>query len=275
MSPVTISWSSARILALACVAGLSGCALKPSTEASLQQADSRYQALRNDAEVLRSAPRDLIRAGESLARAERLAGYWGSGSDAQHYAYLSVRYSEIARAHADQDVSQQQLDKLDLERQRLQLELRESRLASVQQQGKWMEEQIMNLTVQDAERGLVLTLGDVLFDTGDAELKASANRTLLKLVQFLQLNPKRVVRVEGYTDNTGDAAFNLNLSRERAQAVADMLADLGIDDKRIQVQGYGDQYPVEANASERGRAVNRRVEVVFSDKAGVLGAQRR
>ena len=89
---------------------------------------------------------------------------------------------------------------------------------------------------------------------------------MLKIVQFLQLNPKRRVRVEGYTDNTGGEQDNLKLSRDRAQSVADLLMDLGIDDKRIEVEGYGDQYPVEANASERGRAQNRRVEIVFSDE---------
>jgi outer membrane protein OmpA-like peptidoglycan-associated protein len=96
---------------------------------------------------------------------------------------------------------------------------------------------------------------------------------VLKIVQFLQLNPKRVVRIEGYTDSTGGKQENLKLSRDRAQAVADVLMDLGIDDKRIQVEGY-DEYPVDANASERGRAQNRRVEIVFSDEKGQLGAAR-
>ncbi|MNJ64709.1 putative lipoprotein YiaD precursor [compost metagenome] len=137
-----------------------------------------------------------------------------------------------------------------------------------------MEAQIVSLATSEGDRGLVMTLGDVLFDTGRAELKNSASRTVLKLVQFLQLNPKRVVRIEGYTDSTGASEDNLKLSRDRAQAVADMLVDLGVDEKRIQVEGYGDQYPVEANASERGRAQNRRVEIVFSDDKGKLGAAR-
>ena len=144
----------------------------------------------------------------------------------------------------------------------------------MQQQGKWLEEQILALTTTQTDRGLVMTLGDMLFDTGEAELKPSANRVVLKIVQFLQLNPKRVVRIEGYTDSTGGKQENLKLSRDRAQSVADVLIDLGIDDKRIQVEGYGDEYPVDANASERGRAQNRRVEIVFSDENGQLGAAR-
>lgn len=253
--------------------GLQGCASQRS-ESALDDATAAFEAVKDDADVLRSAPRDVIRAGESLGRAERLSGYAGSGADVRHYAYLSQRYSEIAREHSRLASNQERLAKLDLERQRLQLALREAKLDSVQQQGKWLETQIAALASEQGERGLVMTLSDVLFDTGRAELKNSASRTVLKLVQFLQLNPRRVVRIEGYTDSTGAPEDNLTLSRERAQAVGDMLIDLGVDEKRIEVEGYGDQYPVEANASERGRAQNRRVEIVFSDAKGRLAPAR-
>ncbi|MEW9679052.1 OmpA family protein [Pseudomonas sp. TE50-2] len=260
-------------LALLAVVGLQGCASQRS-ESALDDASAAFQKVKDNSDVLRSAPRDVIRAGESLGRAERLAGYVGTGSDVRHYAYLSQRYSEIASEHAKLALNQERLTKLDLERQRLQLALREAKLASVQQQGKFVEAQIVALASEQTDRGLVMTLGDVLFDTGQADLKNSASRTVLKLVQFLQLNPRRVVRIEGYTDSTGAAEENLKLSRDRAQSVADMLVDLGVDEKRIQVEGYGDQYPVEANASERGRAQNRRVEIVFSDDKGKLAPAR-
>ncbi|WP_252092386.1 OmpA family protein [Pseudomonas sp. MWU13-3659] len=260
-------------LALMALVGLQGCASQRS-ESALDDASTAFQKVKDDSNVLRSAPRDVIRAGESLGRAERLAGYIGTGSDVRHYAYLSQRYSEIAGEHAKLALNQERLAKLDLERQRLQLGLREAKLASVQQQGKWVEAQIVALASEQTDRGLVMTLGDVLFDTGEADLKNSASRTVLKLVQFLQLNPRRVVRIEGYTDSTGNPEDNLKLSRDRAQSVADMLVDLGVDEKRIQVEGYGDQYPVEANASERGRAQNRRVEIVFSDDKGKIAPAR-
>ena len=171
----------------------------------------------------------MIRAGESLARAERLSSYWGSSSDVIQYAYLSQRYSEIARQHALLNLNQERLTRLQLERERLQLALREAKLLSVQEQGQRLSEEIASLSTEETERGLVLTLGDVLFDFNRAELKPAANRTALKLVQFLQLNPRRVIRIEGYTDSVGDRQANLDLSRERAQAVADVLADLGVD----------------------------------------------
>ncbi|HDS1734560.1 OmpA family protein [Pseudomonas sp. BP8] len=260
-------------LALLALAGLQGCASQRS-ESALADANTAFQKVKDDSDVLRSAPRDVIRAGESLARADRLSSYIGTGADVRHYAYLSQRYSEIAGEHAKLALNQERIAKLDLERQRLQLALREAKLASVQQQGKWLEAQINALASEQSDRGLVMTLGDVLFDTGRADLKSSASRTVLKLVQFLQLNPRRVVRIEGYTDSTGAPEDNLKLSRDRAQAVADMLVDLGVDEKRIEVEGYGDQYPIEANASERGRAQNRRVEIVFSDDKGKLAAPR-
>jgi len=252
---------------------LFGCAGQHS-EGALQEANADFQKVKEDSNVLRIAPKDVIRAGESLARADRLSSYWGSGADVVHYSYLSQRYSQIAREHTNLVLNEERAAKLELERQRLQLALRESKLLSVQQQGKWLEEQIVALATTQTDRGLVMTLGDVLFDTGEAELKNSANRVVLKIVQFLQLNPKRVVRIEGYTDSTGGKQENLKLSRDRAQSVADVLTDLGIDEKRIQVEGYGDEYPVDANASERGRAQNRRVEIVFSDEKGQLGAAR-
>lgn len=270
-----MSPSKIRPLLWLCVAVLlGGCAASHDTQQALLQARSSYQPLAGDSAVLASAPKDVMRAGESLERAERLASYWGSEEDVAHYAYLSQRYSAIAREHSQLAAEQQQLAQLQLERDRLQLALRESKLLSVQQQNRWLEEQLVSLATSETERGLVMTLGDVLFGAGRAELKSSSNRTVLKLGQFLQLNPQRIVRIEGYTDNRGKAAENRVLSRARAQAVADVLIDLGIEPRRIEVQGYGEAFPVAANASSQGRAQNRRVEIVFSDDQGKLGAPR-
>lgn len=241
---------------------------------ALEAAHSSFQAVKEDPQVLRDAPKDVIRAGESLARAERLSGYWGSGDDVAHYAYLSQRYSEIAREHSLLALNQERAAKLQLELQRLQLALREARLLSVQEQNSWLEEQIVSLATAQTERGLVMTLGDVLFDAGEADLKASANRTVLKVAQFLQLNPRRIVRIEGYSDSSGNRQENLQLSQARAQTVADALIDLGVEARRVGVQGYGEDFPVAENASAKGRAQNRRVEILFSDEQGRLGATR-
>ncbi len=224
----------------------------------------------NDPQVQRSAPKDVVRAGEALERAQRFADYLGGAEDAIHYAYLSQRYSQIARHHSEQLLNQERASRLGLERERLRQLLQEARLLDAQQ-GRWLDDQMLSLAAAETDRGLVVTLGDVLFKTESAELEASANRTLLKLVSFLQLNPQRKVRVEGYSDNSGDATENLLLSRARARSVSRTLTDLGIDTARIEVVGYGERFPVAENASARGRALNRRVEIVLSDEQGELG----
>ena len=86
---------------------LAGCAGHHNSDQALQQAASDFQVVKEDTNVLRIAPKDVIRAGESLARAERLSSYWGSGEDVAHYAYLSQRYSEIAREHTQQVLNEE------------------------------------------------------------------------------------------------------------------------------------------------------------------------
>ncbi|MFI8479006.1 OmpA family protein [Pseudomonas sp. NPDC078700] len=254
---------------------LSGCATsQQASDDALETARSSFQLVKEDSNALRSAPKDVIRAGESLAKADRLSSYWGSEADVAHYAYLSQRYSAIARQKSELMLNQEREAKLELERQRLQLALREAKMLSLQEQGNLLGDQMISLATTETERGLIITLGDVLFDAGHADLKPSANRTVLKVVQFLQLNPRRIVRIEGYTDSSGDDAQNLQLSRDRAQAVADVLTDLGVDSKRISVKGLGESFPVAENASVKGRAQNRRVEIVFSDEQGSLGESR-
>lgn len=254
---------------------LSGCASsQQASNEALEAARASFQSVKENSNVLRSAPKDVIRASESLARADRLSNYWGSEADVEHYAYLSQRYSAIAQQKSELMLNQEREAKLELERQRVQLALREAKMLSLHEQSNLLGDQMISLATTETERGLIITLGDVLFDAGHADLKASANRTILKVVQFLQLNPRRIVRIEGYTDSSGDDAQNLELSRARAQAVADVLTDLGIDVKRISVTGLGDSFPVAENASVKGRAQNRRVEIVFSDEQGRLGESR-
>jgi outer membrane protein OmpA-like peptidoglycan-associated protein len=249
---------------------LSGCSSQQASEQDLADARSRYQQIEHDPEILRSAPKDVVRAQETLSRAETLATYWGSSADVAHFAYLSQRYSEIAEQESLLIQLQEKQAKLQIQLQNLQLILREDQLLTMQQRKDWAAEQLVSLDSNETARGLVMTLGDVLFSGGSANLTPAANRTILKLVQFLQLNPRRVIRIEGYSDSNGEEADNLKLSRQRAQSVADVLTDLGVDSSRMRVDAYGENYPVADNASTRGRAQNRRVEIVFSGQDGQM-----
>lgn len=260
-------WLTLALLLSAGCAGTSG-------QKELLEAKVLFEQIKDDARVVESAPKDVMRAGESLARAERFAAHWGTGDDVAHYAYLSRRYVEIAREHDQLERNRQQLQLLQREQERLQQMLREARLVDAQQRSEWLDEQLQRLATIETERGLVMTIGDVLFEPGSSELSLSASRVVLQLVQFLQLNPRRLVRIEGYTDSRGEDEENRELSRLRAQSVAQALTDLGVSAERLQVVGYGETYPVAENASARGRAANRRVEIVFSDEEGRLGAER-
>ena len=261
------------VVSLALLASLAGCT-NPQVEERLNEAAAAYREVSEDPQVLRIAPKDVVRAGESLERAERFAGYRGGAEDALHYAYLSARYSEIARQHSEQSLNQQRASRLGMEQARLRLMVQEAKLLQVQQAGNQLVDPLFDLAAAETDRGLVVTLGDVLFESDSAELGSTANRTLLRLAHYLQINPGRVVRVEGYSDNRGRAEENMALSLARAQAVEQALRELGVAARRIEVVGFGEQFRIAENASARGRARNRRVEIVLSDENGQLGPAR-
>jgi outer membrane protein OmpA-like peptidoglycan-associated protein len=116
----------------------------------------------------------------------------------------------------------------------------------------------------------VVTLGDVLFDTGKANLKSGAIRSLERVADALKSNPERRVTVEGFTDSTGSEQTNLELSQRRAEAVERALEQMGVDTGRIAARGYGEEFPVADNDSASGRQMNRRVEIIISDEHGPL-----
>jgi outer membrane protein OmpA-like peptidoglycan-associated protein len=136
---------------------------------------------------------------------------------------------------------------------------------SAQQQADELQRQIATLQARQTDRGLVVTLGDVLFASGRADLKDGADRNLNKLVSFLNKYPDRSVRIEGYTDSVGTEDFNLGLSQRRADSVRSYLVNQGIGSERLTTAGKGEADPVAGNDSASGRQQNRRVEVVISN----------
>ncbi len=127
-----------------------------------------------------------------------------------------------------------------------------------------MQQQIDALKAKVTDRGLVLTLGDVLFTTGHADLKSGATGHLDQLVAFLNKYPDRTAVIEGYTDNVGSEDYNQGLSERRAEAVRAYLTDQGIAGGRLRATGKGDASPVAGNDTAAGRQRNRRVEVVIN-----------
>jgi OOP family OmpA-OmpF porin len=129
-----------------------------------------------------------------------------------------------------------------------------------------LEKELEELRAQKTERGSVLTLGDILFETDKAELLPGAMRTIDKLAEFLRNHPERNIIIEGHTDNTGSATYNLGLSQRRADGVRGVLLERGINSERIVTKGYGQEFPVATNSTSAGRQQNRRVEIIILDE---------
>lgn len=133
-----------------------------------------------------------------------------------------------------------------------------------------LEAQLAELSAKKTERGLIITLGDVLFGTDLARLNADGMQMAQRLATILQQNPKRAVLVEGFADSTGKTQYNQELSERRATAVRDALLEMGVARERISQRGYGESFPVAANDTAQNRQLNRRVEIVLSDDRGVV-----
>ncbi len=140
----------------------------------------------------------------------------------------------------------------------------QAKAASEAARARTLEQQLADLKAKQTNRGMVLTLGDVLFDTGRAELKPGAERSLDQLVTFMVENPTRSVVIEGYTDSMGSENSNQILSERRAFAVRNALVARGIPSDRITARGFGEASPVASNSTAAGRQQNRRVEIVIS-----------
>jgi outer membrane protein OmpA-like peptidoglycan-associated protein len=138
-----------------------------------------------------------------------------------------------------------------------------------------LQAEIDALKAKPTDRGLVLTLGDVLFETGSSTLSPGAGRNLDRLVQFLTEHPDRLVQIDGFTDSVGTDSYNQDLSQRRANAVRSDLLSRGISSVRVATQGYGKAYPVASNSESSGRQLNRRVEVVIGADDGAAIAARR
>lgn len=133
-----------------------------------------------------------------------------------------------------------------------------------------LQAQLDELNAKKTERGMVVTLGDVLFDIGQSQLRDAGQRNIERLGGFLKQNPQRKASIEGYTDNVGSELSNQALSGRRADAVMTALLGLGVGRGQLASQGYGEARPVAGNDSAAGRQMNRRVEIVLSDDSGLL-----
>jgi outer membrane protein OmpA-like peptidoglycan-associated protein len=144
-----------------------------------------------------------------------------------------------------------------------QLARREADLAL--EQADTLRRQLENLQLRQTESGVVVTLGDVLFESGQTELREDALASLVEVVDLLQSEPDKNIRIEGHTDSVGEADTNIEISQKRADAVFEALVSLGVDASRVTTQGMGEDFPIASNETDEGRAQNRRVDVILLD----------
>ncbi len=252
-------------------------------QAALQQADSALKAgediaaVEHYAYLARQRTAVAMQAGK-IAAAEQAV----SESRLQRDRILiDARTQEAvaSRAKAQAEMLQAQRAKMDAEQARSQADQAKAQAETARKvaaeqlaaaeaaraKAGELQRQLSELQAKQTERGMVLTLGDVLFDSGRAELKPGAMRTLDQLATFLRDNPERTVTAEGYTDSVGGDTFNLGLSQRRADAVRAALTSRGIDASRITARGFGEANPVANNDTAAGRQRNRRIEVVISN----------
>jgi len=123
------------------------------------------------------------------------------------------------------------------------------------------------LQTRDSARGLIISMSDVLFDTGKYSLKPGAREKLAKVAGILLAYPGLNIEVGGYTDNVGSDAMNQTLSDHRAGSVRDYLVQQGVEATSVSAQGFGNTLPVASNSNSTGRQQNRRVELLVSGDA--------
>jgi outer membrane protein OmpA-like peptidoglycan-associated protein len=205
---------------------------------------------------------------QAEAARQQAASAQQAAATAQETAAQEQAAAEAARAQAEQQRAAAEAARSEAAQQRSTAE--ETRALAEQNQARLAEQnaQLEALNAQRTERGVVITLGDVLFGVNEKRLSPGGARNLEKLADFLKRYPERRVLVEGHTDGAGSETANQALSEQRAEAVRGALVEMGVERERIDIRGYGEGFPLASNATAAGRQLNRRVEIVLSDDTG-------
>jgi outer membrane protein OmpA-like peptidoglycan-associated protein len=299
--------SSLTALAAAC-ALFAGCASAPTVTPALQDARANVRAAEANPAVLKYASLDVKKAADSLKRAEQLSAEREAPADIDSAAYIASTQARTAMAIAKAASEEEAIKTAEADRERARADANARRAsdaqaqaanaqmaaanasadanaarqqaaaaqadaAVAQAQAAELQRALAELQAKQTDRGMLVTLGDVLFEFGRAEIKPAASEAMNKLAQYLNQHADRRVLIEGFTDSVGSDSANLTLSQRRSQAVADALRARGVDPTRIATRGYGEAYPVASNSSTSDRALNRRVEVYISNDSQPVRAR--
>ena len=287
------------LAAIAIAVALTSCASAPTRNMALDHARERFTTAQADPAVIRLAAAELERAREALQLADQAKLEGRSTAAIDHLAYMAAQRVTIATETASSRTAQAAAAGAAAERDRMLLAERtneadqakrnlgksEASNAALQSaladadanakreqartdlaaaQAKDMEAQLLALNAKKTDHGMVLVLGDVLFQTGQSQLLPDAGRDFGKLAEFFKRNQEQSATVNGYTDSVGSPDANLALSDRRARAVMAELVRQGVPSDRLTVRAHGAEMPTASNATATGRQLNRRVEIVFA-----------
>jgi outer membrane protein OmpA-like peptidoglycan-associated protein len=249
---------------------------------ALLDAEQTYAEAKQDQQILRYAPAELERAEQALTSAANADNL----DDMNTLSYVGAARIETARAIAARKAAGARLEELGEVKNKERLKAREIEIQLEQQakaealrdkeaalmereqalaKAEALRRELEELQALKTERGMVMTLGDVLFSSGKTELLPGAMSTIDKLASFLDEYPEKSVLIEGHTDNIGNEEYNLDLSERRALSVKEALVQVGVEAARIDTIGLGESTPITDNMTAAGRLKNRRVEIVIRD----------
>jgi outer membrane protein OmpA-like peptidoglycan-associated protein len=286
------------LVALALLAA-AGCATVPPNDPVVGDAHAAVYAARNNPQVVRYAPTELDQALATMQDADNLAARGGGvgevhrlaalaqqraalAQDAAHTraaeaALTAQRAAQSAQVQAEASREQAQQAQLQAASAQRQAEDAQRHAAALSQQAQSLQldagltpQQLADLAAIPTSRGVVVTLNDAMFDPGRSVLLPGGSATVRKLADFLVTHPERTIAIEGYTDSSGNAYADQRLAEQRAAAVQAALVGYGVEPSRIVVRSYGPAYPIASNGTAAGRQMNRRVEIVISDRSGVV-----
>lgn len=280
-----------------------GCVSTPKVIPELETARAELARATNDPLAQEAAGIRLKDAEAAFALAQASATQRKPIALIQHQSYLATQHARIAQAQTSELRARQQVEQGEAERNKVLLDARtreaaasdaraatatrnaalqsaaatvarndalaaRSDLAAANSESDRLRADLEGLQAKQTERGMVLTLGDVLFATGQATIRPGAMLTIERLADFMRAHPTLSVMIEGHTDSVGSSDYNRDLSQRRSDAVMSALSSRGVALASIRSRGLGEEYPSASNDSPGGRQQNRRVEVVFSDADG-------
>lgn len=240
-------------------------------QVSLQQAQEALAAAQAYPNMTDKAAVALYEAEKTLEQAKNATNL----EEMQHLAYIARRKAEIAVAEAEGKATKAQRAELTELKEKLLLSSQERKNAkeaeyakaqasALAAKNKMLKKQLESLKNKENLQDFVFTFaGDVLFTSGQSELRQQALAQIRQISDFLIKNPRYQVLVEGYTDDRGSTDYNLGLSQRRADEVKFALMREGVASNRIVSRGLGESQPIADNTSSVGRQQNRRVEITI------------